>query len=109
MHTHTHTHTHTVQTDRGDGQCCLVEIFREDKCPEFAFEGRESSRVPDVLGEIVPGVGAKYIYISNKYSLLWSFFQLFLCDDHDDEMRKGRGKRQNFRPAGDFFGDWAGK
>ena len=26
-HTHTHTHTHTVQTDRGDGQCCLAEIF----------------------------------------------------------------------------------
>ena len=23
------------------------------------FEGRESSRVPDVLGEIVPDVGAK--------------------------------------------------
>ena len=26
-HTHTHTHTHTVQTDRGDGQCCVAEIF----------------------------------------------------------------------------------
>ena len=25
----------------------------------MAFEGRESSRVPDVLGEIVPDVGAK--------------------------------------------------
>ena len=22
-------HTYTVQTDRGDGQCCLAEIFRE--------------------------------------------------------------------------------
>ena len=59
MHTHTHTHTHTVQTDRGDTQCCLAEIFWEEKCPEFAFEGKESSRVPDVLGKIVPDVGAK--------------------------------------------------
>ena len=25
----------------------------------MAFEGRESSRVPDVLGEIVPDVGAR--------------------------------------------------
>ena len=24
---HRHTHTHTVQTDRGEGQCCLTEIF----------------------------------------------------------------------------------
>ena len=54
MHAHTHTHTHIVQTNRRAGQCCLVKIFREEKCPEFAFEGRESSRVPDVLGEIVP-------------------------------------------------------
>ena len=54
MHTrmHTHTHTHIVQTNRRAGQCCLVKIFREEKCPEFAFEGRESSRVPDVLGRL---------------------------------------------------------
>ena len=32
----------------------------------LAFEGRESSRVPDVLGEIVPDVGAKEI--------LWEMF-----------------------------------
>ena len=42
-HTHTHTHTtiHTVQTDRGEGQCCLTEISGEEKCLEadFAFEG----------------------------------------------------------------------
>ena len=56
---HTHTHTHTVQTDRSEGQCGLTEIFWEEKCLELAFEGRESSRVPDVLGEIVPDVGAK--------------------------------------------------
>ena len=57
--THTHTHTHTVQTDRGEGQCCLTKIFLEEKCLEFDFEGRKSSRVPDVLGEIVAEVGAK--------------------------------------------------
>ena len=56
---HTHTHTHTVQTDRSEGQCGLTEIFREEKCLELAFERRESSRVPDVLGEIVPDVGAR--------------------------------------------------
>ena len=58
-HTHTLTHTHTVQTDRSEGQCGLTEIFWKDKCLELAFEGRESSRVPDVLGEIVPDVGAR--------------------------------------------------
>ena len=56
---HTHTHTHSVQTDRSEGQCGLTEIFREEKYLELAFEGRESSRVPDVFGEIVPDVGAK--------------------------------------------------
>ena len=30
-----------------------------EKRNELAFEGRESSRVSDVLGEIVPDVGAK--------------------------------------------------
>ena len=54
-----HTHTHIVQTHSGEGQCCLTEIFGEEKCTEFAFEDRESSRVPDVLGEIVPYVGTK--------------------------------------------------
>ena len=48
-HTHTvHTHTHTVQTDRGEGQCCLTELVGEEICLELAFEGKESSRVPDV-------------------------------------------------------------
>ena len=37
----------------------LTEIFWEENCLELTFEGRESSRVPDVLGEIVPDVGAK--------------------------------------------------
>ena len=48
-----HTHTHT------DTDCCLTDVFGEKKCLEFAFEGRESSRVPDVLGEVVPDVGTK--------------------------------------------------
>ena len=34
----------------------IIEIFLEEKCLEFAFEGRESSRVPDVLGKSVPDV-----------------------------------------------------
>ena len=55
-HTQAHTHTHAVQTDRGEGQCCLTEIFGEENCLEFAFEGRERSRVPDVFGGIVPDV-----------------------------------------------------
>ena len=56
-HTHTHAHTHTriAQTDRGEGQCCLTEIFGQ----EVTFEERESSRVPDVLGKIVPDVGTE--------------------------------------------------
>ena len=53
-HTHTHTHIHTVQTGGSEGQCGLTEIFCEEKCLELIFEGSESSRVPDVLGEIVP-------------------------------------------------------
>ena len=31
-------------------------MSREEKCLEFILEGRESSRVPDVLGEVVPDV-----------------------------------------------------
>ena len=30
--THTHTHTHIYILDRGEGQCCLTEIFWEEKC-----------------------------------------------------------------------------
>ena len=52
-------HTHTVQPDGSEGQCGLTVIFWAEKCLELTFEGRESSRVPDVLGEIVPDVGAK--------------------------------------------------
>ena len=37
----------------------VAELKYSEKCIELAFEGRESSRVPDVLGEIVPDVGAK--------------------------------------------------
>ena len=61
QHTHTHTHTHslTLQTDRAEGQCCLIKIFAEEKCLEFVSEGRQTSKVPDVLEETVPGVGTK--------------------------------------------------
>ena len=31
-------------------------MLREENCFEFVFEGRESSRVSDVLGEVVPNV-----------------------------------------------------
>ena len=70
-HTHTHTHTHihahthtytcahtnTIQTVWAKDsitqlKCCL----REEKCLEFVSEGRWSSRVSDVLGEVVPDV-----------------------------------------------------
>ena len=57
--THTHTHSHTVQTDGSEGQFGLTEIFWQEKCLELTFEGRESSRVPDILGEIAQDVGAK--------------------------------------------------
>ena len=31
-------------------------MLREEKCHEFVFEGRESSRVSDVSGKVVPDV-----------------------------------------------------
>ena len=31
-------------------------MLREEKCLEFVFEGRESSRVSYILGEVVPDV-----------------------------------------------------
>ena len=54
-YTHTHTRTRTVQTDRGKVQCCLTQIFWEAKYADFAFEGRGSSGVSDVLKETVEG------------------------------------------------------
>ena len=40
--THTHTHIHIVQTNRGWRTMLLHwKIFWENKCLEFAFEGRE--------------------------------------------------------------------
>ena len=80
-HTHTHTHacthahTHTVQTDGSEGQCGLTDIFWEEKCLELTFEGRESSGVPDVLGEIVPNVGAKVWESAKAIISIISFFQ----------------------------------
>ena len=34
-------------------------MLRKEKCLEFVFEGRESSRVSNVLGEVVPDVRTK--------------------------------------------------
>ena len=34
-------------------------MLREEKCLEFVFEGRERSRVSDLLGEVVPDVRTK--------------------------------------------------
>ena len=34
-------------------------MFREEKCLEFVFEGKESRIVSDVLGEVVPDVRTK--------------------------------------------------
>ena len=58
-HTHTLTHTHIHRECSGEGQYCSAGIVREEKCLDFAFEGRESSRPSDVLGEIVPDVRTK--------------------------------------------------
>ena len=33
--------------------------IREEKCHGFAFEGRESIRVPNALGDIFPDTGQK--------------------------------------------------
>ena len=63
-HTHTHTHTRTDTRARtqtlyrlnGEGQYYSAEMLREEKCLEFAFEGRESSKVSDDMGEVVLGV-----------------------------------------------------
>ena len=35
--THIHTYTHIVQTDTGEKQRCLTELFGEEKCLQFAF------------------------------------------------------------------------
>ena len=34
-------------------------MLREEKCLEFVFEGRESTRLYDILGEIVPDMRTK--------------------------------------------------
>ena len=40
---HTHTRTHLIQTDSGERQSCVTEMFGAEKCLELALEGRESS------------------------------------------------------------------
>ena len=61
VHTHTHTdtrahtHTHTNYTDSwGEGQCGSFSEKRN--AFSLFFEGRENSRVFNVLGEVVPDV-----------------------------------------------------
>ena len=40
-------------------------MLREEKCLEYVFKGRESSRVSDVYGEILPvGVGERVKSVS---------------------------------------------
>ena len=43
----------------GEGQYYSAEMLREEKYLEFVFEGRESSRVSDLLGKVVPDVRAE--------------------------------------------------
>ena len=55
--THAHVHAQKHYTDCwGKGRHYSVEMLREEKCFEFVFEGRESSRVSNVLREVVPDV-----------------------------------------------------
>ena len=50
-------YTHKHYTDCwGEGQHYSLEMLKEEKCLQFVLEGRESSRVSDTLGEVVPDV-----------------------------------------------------
>ena len=56
-HTHTHVRAHKHYTDCwGEGQYYTDEMLREEKGHEFVFEGRETSRMSDVSGKVVPDV-----------------------------------------------------
>ena len=76
-HAHTHAsthaciHAHTVQSDGTERRSGLTEIFWEEKCLELTFEGRESSRVPDVLGEIVPDVFMAWVHVHGLGPCSW--------------------------------------
>ena len=48
---------HIIQTDRGEGQFCLTEIFRD--VLSLLLKEKKVARVPDVLGETVPDVGTE--------------------------------------------------
>ena len=62
MHAHiqTHTHTHTVQTDRGEGQCCLTEILLSI-CRICSMEGEGLET--ESRGKHTSGL--RLIYLSN--------------------------------------------
>ena len=42
-------------------------MFREEKCPEFVFDGRERIRVSDILGEAVPDMRTKIGEMSESH------------------------------------------
>ena len=81
-----HARTHTVQTDMGEGQIGLTKIFWEETRLELAFERRERSRVPDVLWEIFPEVGAEVW----KNAKAMGFAVEALEFEHADEERRER-------------------
>ena len=60
MHAHIHTHTHTVQTDRGEGQCCLTEILLSI-CRICSMEGEGLET--ESRGKHTSGL--RLIYLSN--------------------------------------------
>ena len=55
-HIHVHTQTLTQRDCWGKGHYYSTEMLWEEKCLDFVFEGRERSRLSDILGEVVPDV-----------------------------------------------------
>ena len=50
---------------RGEaGQYCAAQVFRD--CSVFEGEERESCRVPDVLGEVVPDVNVFSLFLKEE-------------------------------------------
>ena len=54
-HTHTHTHTHTLYRLIGvKDHTAQLKYLEKKNALSFVFEGRKSSRLPKVLGKVVP-------------------------------------------------------
>ena len=70
------------------------------KCLELTFEGRESSRVPDVLGEIVPDVGGQSV--RKCESVLDLFNQAGALDSFNQvhQWRQINGAERGLMPTG---------